>query len=260
MFRRRAKQSDQPEEPSAAGEPDAGRDGSDAPAAGSTPAEAGIEAVDGDEAGEAPATEPVDSDEKPERPNGPWDVTELDGSRPSHDAVRLDLGGLRLRPASGMKVQMQVDQSTGKATSVLLVAENAALQLMAIAAGKTKPLWPQTRGALKADADRKRGTTQDGSGPWGPVLRMSLPATTSDGKTGVQPSVVLGIDGPRWMLRATMLGRAATDQEQMNRMMAIVQDTVVVRGDDPMAPGELIELTPPPRPDSATDVPTVEGA
>ena len=44
------------------------------------------------------------------------------------------------------------------------------------------------------------------------------------------------------------IGRAAVDQEQMNRMMAIVQDTVVVRGDQPMAPGEVIALTPPPRP------------
>jgi hypothetical protein len=124
---------------------------------------------------------------------------------------------------------------------------------MATAAGKTMPMWPQTRRALQADADRKRGTTQESKGPWGPVLRMSLPAAMADGKAGVQPSVVLGIDGPRWMLRATMLGKAAVDQDQMNRMMAIVQDTVVVRGAEPMAPGELIELTPPPRPESATD-------
>jgi len=236
MFRRRAKQSETPVE---------------------TTDDTGPDQTAGDPAtGESAATaESSDATAKPERPNGPWDVTELDGSRPSHSAPRLDLGGLRIRPAAGMQVQLQVDQSTGKATSVLLVADNAALQLMAIAAGKTKPLWPTTRRAVQADADRKRGTTQEGDGPWGPVLRLSIPATTSDGKTGVQPSVVLGIDGPRWMLRATMLGRAAVDQEQMNTMMAIVQDTVVVRGDEPMAPGELIKLTPPARPESATDVP-----
>jgi hypothetical protein len=248
MFRRRAKQSEPPVDSTPDAAPDA------EPGAGSADESADADAEAGGAATDPDAPEVMDSTEKPRRPNGPWDVSELDGSRPSHTAPRLDLGGMRIRPGAGMQVQMQVDQSSGKATSVLLVADNAALQLMATAAGKTKPLWPQTRRAVKADADRKRGTTQEGKGPWGPVLRMSIPATTSDGKTGVQPSVVLGIDGPRWMLRATMLGRAAVDQEQMNRMMAIVQDTVVVRGDAPMAPGELIELTPPPRPESAVDV------
>lgn len=188
---------------------------------------------------------------KPPRPHGPWDVAELTSSKPSHTAVRLDLGGLRIRPAAGMRVQMQVDQGTGKATSVLLVGDAAAVQLMVIAAAKSKPLWPQTKRSLQADADRKGGSTQDGKGPWGPVLRMALPATSSTGQKGIQPSVVLGIDGPRWMLRATMIGKAATDQEVMNQMMSIVQDTVVVRGDVPMAPGEVITLTPPPRPESA---------
>ncbi|MGB9374657.1 MAG: DUF3710 domain-containing protein [Jiangellales bacterium] len=261
MFRRRAKQSETPAQPTADAERhDAGAAESADGGADGAGDEVGTDQVADQGEGDGKDAAGADSDQKPARPNGPWDVSELDGSRPSHTAPRLDLGGLRIRPAGGMQVQMQVDQTSGKATSVLLVAENAALQLMATAAGKSTPLWPTTRRAVQADADRKRGTTQEGNGPWGPVLRLSIPATTSDGKTGVQPSVVLGIDGPRWMLRATMLGRAAVDQEQMNKMMAIVQDTVVVRGDEPMAPGELIELTPPPRPESATDVPPPESA
>ena len=34
---------------------------------------------------------------------------------------------------------------------------------------------------------------------------------------------------------------------------SIVQDTVVVRGEEPMAPGEVVALVPPPRPESAVD-------
>jgi len=229
MFRRRGKAQDAAET-----SPDTTRD--------ATPDEAAAD--DQAQAPEAPA--------KPPRPHGPWDVAELD-DRAAHTAPRLDLGGLRIRPVAGMKVQMQVDQASGRATSVMLVNDQGALQLMVIAAPKSKPLWPQTMRALRSDADRRGGTAQDGKGPWGPVLRMALPATTPDGKQGVQPSVVLGIDGPRWLLRATLIGKAAVDQEQMNRMMAIVQDTVVVRGDEPMAPGELVALTPPPRPASADD-------
>jgi hypothetical protein len=230
MFRRRARGSDADDQPSTPDQP------TDAPAQAA-------DAVEGDG-----SDRPV----KPERPHGPWDVSELDSTNPRHTLARLDLGGLRVRPTAGMKVQMQVDQTSGKATSVLLVGDQGAVQLMAIAAAKSKPLWPQTKRALQSDADRKGGSAQDGKGPWGPVLRMALPATGPDGKQGVQPSVVLGIDGPRWMLRATMIGKAAVDQAQMNQMMGIVQDTVVVRGDEPMAPGGIIELRPPARPESVT--------
>lgn len=233
MFRRRAKGSDADDQPRAL-----------EPAADESP--------EGDQPSAEAESEP-DASGKPDRPHGPWDVSELDPDNPRHTVARLDIGGLRVRPAAGMKVQMQVDKASGKATSVLLVGDQGAVQLMAIAAAKSKPLWPQTRRALQSDADRKGGSAQDGKGPWGPVLRMALPATTAEGQQGVHPSVVLGIDGPRWMLRATMIGKAAVDQAQMNLMMGIVQDTVVVRGDEPMAPGEIIELRPPTRPESAED-------
>ena len=246
MFRRRGKAAQAAAEAATDATPDA-------PAQDTADASAAAESSTGEDASSA---EPQG---KPARPHGPWDVSELD-DRPSHTAARLDLGGVRIRPVAGMKVQMQVDKNSGQATSVMLVSDQGALQLMVIAAPKSKPLWPQTMRALRSDADRRGGSAQDGKGPWGPVLRMALPATTSDGKQGVQPSVVLGIDGPRWLLRATLIGRAAVDQEQMNRMMAIVQDTVVVRGDQPMAPGEVIALTPPPRPAGDESAAQAEGA
>lgn len=200
------------------------------------------------EAPEAPASPPEDDPSgKPARANGPWDVDELDGSHPSHERPRLDLGSLRIRVAPGTRLQMQVDKGTGKATGVLLMGEQYGLQLMAIAASKSLPLWPQTRAAIAADAGRRGGTAQEAPGPWGSVLQLSLPATAADGTSGVTPSLVLGVDGPRWMLRATFLGRAAIDQTLHNQMLAVLQDTVVVRGEEPMPPGEILPLTPPQR-------------
>lgn len=210
---------------------------------------------DGAADGGGTATAPAAPSAKPPRPNGPWDVEELD-DRPAHVAPRLDLGGVRIRPPAGFKVQIQVDQKTQRSTSVTLVGDQGALALVVVAAAKSKPQWPVTMRALQSDADRRGGTVAEGNGPWGPVLRITIPVTLPDGKQGVQPSIALGIDGPRWMLRATILGKAALDQEQMNKMMAIVQDTVVVRGEEPMAPGEVVPLVPPPRPESAVDVDT----
>lgn len=221
-----------------------------------TPDAPGTSAPDASAAGAPSATATGTSPAKPARPNGPWDVEETD-DRPAHVAPRLDLGGVRIRPPAGMKVQIQVDQATQRSTSVTLVGESGALQLVVVAAAKSKPQWPVTMRALQSDADRRGGTVVEGTGPWGPVLRITIPVTLPDGKQGVQPSVALGIDGPRWMLRATILGKAALDQEQMNKMMAIVQDTIVVRGEEPMAPGEVVPLVPPPRPESAVDADTV---
>jgi len=200
-------------------------------------------AVEPPEASSPPPAE--DASGKPARTNGPWDVDELDGSHASHERPRLDLGSLRIRVSPGTKLQMQVDKGSGKATGVLLMGEQYGLQLMAIAASKSLPLWPQTRAAIAADATRRGGTAQEAPGPWGSVLQLSLPATAADGTSGVTPSLVLGVDGPRWMLRATFLGRAAIDQALHNEMLAVLQDTVVVRGEEPMPPGEILPLTPP---------------
>jgi hypothetical protein len=199
------------------------------------------------EAAQAEEPAPV----KPARTHGPWDVAELDGSHPSHARARVDLGGLRVRPVPGMTVQMQVDSTTGRASSVLLVGEDAALQLMVLAAARSVPLWPSMIAAVAADATRRGGTAQRAPGPWGQVLQLQLPATTSTGASGVQPSLVVGIDGPRWMLRATLIGQAAVDQQAHDRLLSVVQDTVVVRGEEPMAPGEVIGLRPPPQPSAA---------
>jgi hypothetical protein len=241
MFRRRAKApATEPTEPAEKGGETAGTAATSGPAAPAV--------------SEATATTSDAAPAKPARPNGPWDVDELD-DRPAHVAPRLDLGGVRVRPPAGFKVQIQVDQATQKSTSVMLVGDQGALQLVVVAGAKSKPQWPVTMRALQSDADRRGGTVAEGDGPWGPVLRITIPVTLPDGKQGVQPSVALGIDGPRWMLRATILGKAALDQEQMNKMMAIVQDTVVVRGEEPMAPGEVVALVPPPRPESAAGAP-----
>jgi hypothetical protein len=183
---------------------------------------------------------------KSPRPDGPWDVEELDGSHPSHERARLDLGALRIRPEPGMQVQVQVDSGSGQASSVTVIGPDAAVQLIALSAARSVPLWPSLISAVAADATRRGGTATPGDGPWGPVLKVRLPATTSAGAAGVQPSVVMGVDGPRWMLRATLIGRAATDPEAMQRMLALVADTVVVRGEAPMPPGEIIPLRPPP--------------
>jgi hypothetical protein len=122
-----------------------------------------------------------------------------------------------------------------------------------VAAPRSSGLWDQTRLQIAADAGSRGGTVTEAPGPFGTEVRVVLPVTTPQGKNAVQPSRVVGIDGPRWMLRATFLGKATTDAQVFSRLVGVVRDTVVVRGDRPMAPGDVIPLKAPAGPEPAVD-------
>ncbi|MGH9217053.1 MAG: DUF3710 domain-containing protein, partial [Acidimicrobiales bacterium] len=66
--------------------------------------------------------------------------------------------------------------------------------------------------------------------------------------------------GPRWMLRATFLGKATTDAHVFARLVQVVRDVVVVRGDRPMAPGDVIAVTAPTQPETAATEPSGSAA
>lgn len=207
------------------------------------------------EAGERPEGEPAPTP-KSDRSNGPYDIEELDVDAARQG--RVDLGGLLIRGVDGMKVQIQVDKRSGMGTSVVLSTGDAGVQLMAIAAPRSSGMWDQTRLQMIADARRRGGNAEEAEGPFGIEARIVLPVKTPDGKAAVQPSRVSGIDGPRWMLRATFVGAATTDNAAFTALADIVRATVVVRGSTPMAPGELIGLRPPTRP-AAPDPATTPG-
>jgi len=109
---------------------------------------------------------------------------------------------------------------------------------------------------VAAEARRRGGTVTEAAGPFGTEVRIVVPVKTAEGKSGLQPSRIVGIDGPRWMLRATFLGKAITDPHAFAGLVRVVRDVVVVRGDRPMAPGDVIPLTAPTRPEQRTEEPS----
>ena len=68
---------------------------------------------------------------------------------------------------------------------------------------------------------------------------MTLP----DGEEGFQPTRIIGIEGPRWMLRATFLGQEALEPDDDSLLMQALRDVVVVRGDEPRAPRDALLIT-----------------
>lgn len=188
---------------------------------------------------------------KPPRPEGPWDAGEVDLHDPAQRAGRVDLGGLLIKGSGEMQLQVQVEQGTQRVTSVLVVMGDSAVQLLAVAAPRSEAMWPEVRAQIAADAVGRGGSAEEAEGPFGTELRVRVPVQTPEGGQGIQPSRMVGIDGPRWLLRATFLGRAAVDDAAFAPLSQVVRDVVVVRGSAPMPPGDLIPLRLPQEPSSA---------
>lgn len=177
------------------------------------------------------------------RVQGPWDASEVDLDE--EDQARVDLGGLVVKGRPGFELRLQVDEASQEVAAVLLVGEEGAVELRPFAAPRNGDIWDDVRRQIASEAARHGGTATEVEGPYGPELQVVMPARTPDGQPATQPSRVVGIAGPRWMLRATFLGRPAVEPEPDGDLESAVRDVVVVRGNAPMAPGEPLPLVMP---------------
>lgn len=172
---------------------------------------------------------------------GPWDVEEL----PEDDATRVDLGSLLVAPTEDKELRVQVDEASGEVRAVLLATETGAVELRAFAAPRNGDLWSEIRPQIAADAARRGGTATEREGRFGTELVCEVRATRADGATGTQTSRVVGVNGPRWLLRATFLGDPAQDPEAAQEWEDAVAAVAVRRGAGAMPVGEPLPLTLP---------------
>ena len=205
------------------------------------PAQASDEVEASASAGAEP--EPEVTRETGERGQGPWDSAEVDLDE--EDPTRIDLGGLVVKGKPGLELRLQVDEASQQIAAVLLVGPDGAVELRPFAAPRNGDIWSDVRKQIAAETARRGGTATEAEGPHGTELHVAMPATTPDGQAATQPSRVLGISGPRWLLRATFLGRPAVSPQADGELETALSDVVVVRGSAPMAPGEPLPLVMP---------------
>jgi hypothetical protein len=188
-----------------------------------------------------------------DRAQGPYDVSEVDPATLEADD-RIDLGALVITGLPGMELRLQVDEQTNEVQAVLLVLEDSALELRAFAAPRTAGIWADVRREIAAEATRMGGTASEAEGPFGTELVLVVPVEDPDGQIFSQTSRVIGVDGPRWLLRGTVLGRAAVEPEAAPPMEQSLRNVIVVRGNEPMAPREALALRLPPGVQPAEEV------
>ena len=141
-----------------------------------------------------------------------------------------------------MELRLEVEESTQNVVGATAVLEDSAVQLQAFAAPKTLGIWDDIRSEIAESIVSQGGTADEQRGAFGIELRTRMPSAGPDGRTVFAPARFVGVDGPRWFLRAVFSGRAAIDEEAATPLMEMVRKTVVVRGDAAMAPRELLPL------------------
>ncbi|WP_423059246.1 DUF3710 domain-containing protein [Brevibacterium linens] len=178
---------------------------------------------------------PFDRSEK-----GPFDISE---EYPDHD--RLDLGALKVPVVDGMQVRLDTDDDSQRVLAVTLIHDGGGIQLQAFATPRSEGLWNTVRGQLAESVTKQGGESTELHTSLGKELAIEVPAKTESGRPGKRAMRFAGIDGPRWFVRAVFSGKAVTDDEVRAELSALFRGVVVDRGEEAMAPRELIALTAP---------------
>ena len=185
----------------------------------------------------AASEEPVvaETPAAPARPatTGPWDPADGPDDRP-----RIDLGGMQVLVPEGVEVRVEVSPE-GQVVAATAVDRGSQLQLNAFAAPRSDGIWEDVRAEIREALRGQGGSAEEVEGPLGPELRARIPGAQPGSTT---PARVIGTDCPRWFLRGMLTGPASTDAAQATRLLEVYRGTVVVRGNDAMAPRDPIPL------------------
>jgi hypothetical protein len=173
----------------------------------------------------------------PGRPQGPWDETDA----PEDDVQRLDLGGLLVPvpPETEVRVEMGPD---GQVVAATLVRGPSAMQVSAFAAPRTEGIWYEVREEIATALREGGGRADEAEGPHGVELHASVPTEVQGRGRVLAPARFIGVDGPRWFLRALLTGPAAVEAAASAELEDALRAVVVVRGGDPMAVRDPLPL------------------
>jgi hypothetical protein len=170
----------------------------------------------------------------PDPGSGPYDR-----EAPEDGVPRLDFGGLQVPLLAGMEVRLEVSPPPEQIVQSVTIADAAsAIQLSAFAAPRSQGIWTEVRGEIAEALRTSGGSAAEVDGEHGPELAAQIP----DPSGQRQPARFLGVDGPRWFLRAVLTGAAALDPAAAVELRAGLRRVVVVRGAEAMTVREQIPL------------------
>jgi hypothetical protein len=176
----------------------------------------------------------ADPDEDGPLTTGPYDILDA-----PDEVERLDLGSLKIPAVPGIEIRVAANPE-GQVEQVVLVAGESAMQLGALAAPRTEGIWDEVRATVRQQFFDEGMAAEEIPGPYGTELRARV--RTPEGMVDLR---FVGVDGPRWMVRAIYQGPAAVDPEQAGPLAECLHGVVVDRGNEAMPVNEVLPLTLP---------------
>lgn len=170
---------------------------------------------------------------EPEPTSGPYDSRDA----PEDDLPRIDLGALRVPAQAGVEIRLDVGENQ-QVMSVTMVNKSGHMQLGVFAAPRNAGIWDEVRVEISQSLIDQGGSAKEvEDGPFGAELTGTLRV---DGN--LTPVRFIGLDGPRWFLRAMLVGGVASDQVKAKPFETALRNVVVVRGADPLPVREQVPL------------------
>ena len=171
--------------------------------------------------------------------SGPWDAGEAFPAR-----ERVDLGSLQVPVGPEHEIQLVMAEQHGAWVTVKY--RESEVQIQAFAAARRSSLWDDVRAEIAAEVGTAGGRSQESEGSFGIELMAQVPMEPGQPASGMRLVRFVGIDGPRWFVRGLFTGPAADGGEQAELLEEVLRDVVVVRGEHPVPPREILELRLPP--------------
>lgn len=178
---------------------------------------------------------------------GPFDESEANPVRPY-----VDLGGIKILPREGLHLRLEIEEGTKRVVAIGLDYAGSTLQVQPFAAPRSTGLWHEIRAQITEQITKQGGVTTERDGAFGPEILAEIPvAVGADGTGQKRLARFVGVDGPRWFLRGVIAGDAAVKPEAAEKIEDLFRSIVVVRGNTPMPPRDLIPLRMPTAPGGA---------
>ena len=172
---------------------------------------------------------------EPDTTTGPYDVRDA----PEDELDRVDLGALRVPIGEGFDIQVELNE-VQQVIAATLAGPDGTMQLGVFAAPRNEGIWDEVRAEIAESLrGQRRPVPSEKDGPFGTELHGTIP---SDAGGSTVPVRFVGVDGPRWFLRALFAGPVATDADLAKPLEDALRGVVVVRGTEPLPVREPVPL------------------
>ena len=163
----------------------------------------------------------------------------------SAEAEYLDLGCVRVPRFPELEVRVDFVTGTLEPKLIVLELRHSSISVQPFAAARKEDHWPEMRDDIVKSLKAQGVEINVELGQFGTEIHSVMPTVDVSGAAVIAPVRFLAVSGDRWYLRIVVSGDGAITGERSREVDSLIEQLVVIRGDDAMSPGELLPIVLP---------------